>query len=83
MSKLPEGAQIRCEPSEDYETESVHEASQMNLFFFQVLNAFRGDKKVFCTDEFSDARLLYKTMRYFQWCFERYLGLELPRCLWT
>lgn len=63
MGKLS-SAEIRCEPYyRDYKSKSVHKESHMTLFF-QVLNAFMGNKKVFCTAEFSDFRSNDKTMSY-------------------
>ncbi|KAI9361531.1 hypothetical protein BD770DRAFT_441528 [Pilaira anomala] len=63
MSKLS-SAEIRCEPCyRDYKSKSVHKESHMTLLF-QVVNAFKGNKKAVCAAELSDFRSNDKTMNY-------------------
>ncbi|KAI9339492.1 hypothetical protein BD770DRAFT_415248 [Pilaira anomala] len=65
MSKLSQ-AKILCQPGGFYETESEQEESELRMtLFFKILNAFKGDKKVFCTAVFCDNKLFnWKSMKY-------------------
>lgn len=60
MSKIS-SAELQFETDEDYETQTVHEESQMTLFF-QIFNAFKGNKKVLRTAEFSNKNSTYQIM---------------------
>ncbi|KAI9346376.1 hypothetical protein BD770DRAFT_446760 [Pilaira anomala] len=62
MSKIS-SAKLQCELDEDYEAQTVHDESQMTLFF-QILNAFKGGKNVLCTADFSDKNSIYQMMSY-------------------
>lgn len=75
MSKLF-SAEIRVEPFVLYVPESVPAGELQMTLFFQVLNAFKGDKRVLCSANFSDNKPLHKTMTYLNGVLEIDYGLD-------